>query len=212
MAETRRSSQGSKPNTQARVCPHFLRNKCRFGQNCRLRHDTPSSQSSAPTNHYDAPRPPRDGKLHQWKRLIKMGDMGYNSPELTKVTVCQFFQLGLELLDGDIGAAQDAIKLLAKDSGLAFIKAVVELHIPHTHTLAYFALWESEVKPMFSLITHPRVVDSAVLEQQVADLFNFLLGVQGRRMTKLFNFILQLSLTRRSLQKQIYEATYLSSH
>ncbi|KAF0645876.1 hypothetical protein FPSE5266_03839 [Fusarium pseudograminearum] len=190
MAETRR--QGSKPNAQARVCPHFLRNKCRFGQNCRLRHDTPSSQSSAPTNHYDAPRPPRDGKLHQWKRLIKMGDMGYNSPELTKAAVGQFFQLGLELLDGDIGAAQDAIKLLAKDSGLAFIKAVVELHIPHTHTLANFALWESEVKPMFSLVTHPRVVDSAVLEQQVADLFNFLLGVQGRRMTKLFNFILQL--------------------
>ncbi|KAM0405794.1 hypothetical protein ACHAQC_000883 [Fusarium culmorum] len=118
--------------------------------------------------------------------------MGYNSPELTKAAVGQFFQLGLELLDGDIGAAQDAIKLLAKDSGLAFIKAVVELHIPHTHTLANFTLWESEVKPMFSLITHPRVVDSAVLEQQVADLFNFLLGVQGRRMTKLFNFILQL--------------------
>ncbi|CAF3640161.1 unnamed protein product [Fusarium graminearum] len=118
--------------------------------------------------------------------------MGYNSPELTKAAVGQFFQLGLELLDGDIGAAQDAIKLLAKDSGLAFIKAVVELHIPHTHALANFTLWESEVKPMFSLITHPRVVDSAVLEQQVADLFNFLLGVQGRRMTKLFNFILQL--------------------
>ncbi|KAM0540826.1 hypothetical protein ACHAO7_010897 [Fusarium culmorum] len=190
MAETRR--QGSKPNSQARVCPHFLRNKCRYGQNCRFRHDTPSNQSSAPTNHSDTPRPPRDGKLHQWKRLIKLGDMGYNSPELTKAAVGQFFQLGLELLDGDIGAAQDAIKLLAKDSGLAFIKAVVELHIPHTHTLANFTLWESEVKPMFSLITHPRVVDSAVLEQQVADLFNFLLGVQGRRMTKLFNFILQL--------------------
>ncbi|CEF74565.1 hypothetical protein FGSG_02288 [Fusarium graminearum PH-1] len=190
MVETRR--QGSKPNAQARVCPHFLRNKCRYGQNCRLRHDTPSNKSSAPTNHSDTPKPPRDGKLHQWKRLIKLGDMGYNSPELTKAAVGQFFQLGLELLDGDIGAAQDAIKLLAKDSGLAFIKAVVELHIPHTHTLANFTLWESEVKPMFSLITHPRVVDSAVLEQQVADLFNFLLGVQGRRMTKLFNFILQL--------------------
>ncbi|CAG1997423.1 unnamed protein product [Fusarium graminearum] len=190
MVETRR--QGSKPNAQARVCPHFLRNKCRYGQNCRLRHDTPSNKSSAPTNHSDTPKPPRDGKLHQWKRLIKLGDMGYNSPELTKAAVGQFFQLGLELLDGDIGAAQDAIKLLAKDSGLAFIKAVVELHIPHTHTLANFTLWESEVKPMFSLITHPGVVDSAVLERQVADLFNFLLGVQGRRMTKLFNFILQL--------------------
>ncbi|KAF5243075.1 hypothetical protein FAUST_2993 [Fusarium austroamericanum] len=190
MAETRR--QGSKPNAQARVCPHFLRNKCGYGQNCRFRHDTPSNQSSAPTNHSDTPRPPRDGKLHQWKRLIKLGDMGYNSPALTKAAVGQFFQLGLELLGGDIGAAQDAIKLLAKDSGLAFIKAVVELHIPHTHTLANFTLWESEVKPMFSLITHPRVVDSAVLEQQVADLFNFLLGVQGRRMTRLFNFILQL--------------------
>lgn len=123
---------------------------------------------------------------------MRLGDFGSDSPELTKGAVSQFFQLGLELMDGDVGAAQDAIKLLAKESGLAFIKALVERHIPHQDETSKLALWESEVKPLFSLITNPRVVDSAVLEQQVADLFNFILGVQGRRMTKLFNFVLSL--------------------
>ncbi|KAG8357677.1 hypothetical protein FVEN_g4422 [Fusarium venenatum] len=166
--------------------------RCTYGQNCRFLHDTSSTQRSARPNHTNAPSAPRDGKLHQWKKLIKLGDSGSNSPELKNVVVGQFFQLGLELLDGDIGAAQEAIKLLAKDSGLTFIKALTERHIAQPGNANKLTLWETEVRPLFSLITHPRVVDSAVLEQQVADLFNFLLGVQGRRMTILFNFILQL--------------------
>ncbi|KAL6921145.1 hypothetical protein FSST1_005171 [Fusarium sambucinum] len=193
MAENRRNGRkGFTSNNQPRVCPHFLRNRCTYGQNCRFLHDTSSTQRSARPNHTNAPSAPRDGKLQQWKKLIKLGDSGSNSPELTNVAVGQFFQLGLELLDGDIGAAQEAIKLLAKDSGLMFIKALTERHIAHPGNVNKLALWESEVRPLFSLITHPRVVDSAVLEQQVADLFNFLLGVQGRRMSTLFNFILQL--------------------
>ncbi|GKU06754.1 unnamed protein product [Fusarium langsethiae] len=177
---------------QARVCPHFMRNRCTFGEKCRFLHDTSSTQRSARPNHTITPSAPRDGKLQQWKRLIKLGDSGSNSPELTNAVVSQFFHLGLDLLNGDIGAAQEAIKLLAKDSGLAFIKALAERHIPQADNTGKLAMWESEVKPLFSLITNPRVVDSAVLEQQVADLFNFLLGVQGRRMTRFFNFVVQL--------------------
>ncbi|KAM0422049.1 hypothetical protein ACHAPD_000492 [Fusarium lateritium] len=193
MAENRRNGRkGFTSNNQPQSCPHFLRNRCTYGQNCRFLHDTSSTQRSARPNHTNAPSAPRDGKLHQWKKLIKLGDSGSNSPELKNVVVGQFFQLGLELLDGDIGAAQEAIKLLAKDSGLTFIKALTERHIAQPGNANKLTLWETEVRPLFSLITHPRVVDSAVLEQQVADLFNFLLGVQGRRMTILFNFILQL--------------------
>lgn len=96
-------------------------------------------------------------------------------------------------MDGDI---------LAKDAGLAFIRALAECYIPRVNMADKLTLWETEVKPLFALIIHPRVMDSAVLEQQVADVFNYMLGVQGQRMTKIFNFILQF-VTESSLSTQI---------
>ncbi|KAF4437818.1 Zinc finger, CCCH-type [Fusarium austroafricanum] len=165
---------------------------CKFGVRCKFSHDasTPlqTSQPYIPNTLGIAP----DGKLRQWKRLLNLGDYGWNSPELTTTNASRFFQLGLELMDGDVGAVQDAIKLLAKDSGLAFIRALTDVHIPRANAASKTMLWETEVKPLFALITHPRVVDSAVLEQQVADMFNYMLGIEGQRMKKFFDFIIQL--------------------
>ncbi|OJD16729.1 hypothetical protein ACJ73_08855, partial [Blastomyces percursus] len=39
------------------------------------------------------------------------------------------------------------------------------------------SFWDTELRPLFRLITHPGVVDSAVLEQEVPAIFYFLLGV-----------------------------------
>lgn len=96
------------------------------------------------------------------------------------------------MMDGDIGAVQDVIKLLAKDAGLAFIRTLADVHIPRVDNSGKATLWETEVKPLFTLVMHPRVVDSTVLEQQVADVFNCILGVGGQRMTRIFNFIIGL--------------------
>lgn len=54
------------------------------------------------------------------------------------------------------------------------------------------SFWKTEVKPLFQLITHPRVVDSAVLENEVTTMFNYILGVGGLRMNKLFEYIVQM--------------------
>jgi hypothetical protein len=114
------------------------------------------------------------------------------------------------MMDGDIGAVQDVIKLLAKDAGLAFIRALADVHIPRADNSRKTVLWETEVKPLFTLITHPRVVDSTVLEQQVADIFNCILGVEGQRMARIFNFIIDLvttsvSSTQRDSQMEVLE-------
>ncbi|KAG5661901.1 hypothetical protein KAF25_004140 [Fusarium avenaceum] len=182
---------GSRNPTQP--CFHFKQRKtCKFGTRCKFSHDASTPlQLPQPYNTNTHGAPP-DGKLRQWKRLLNLGDYGRNSPELTTANASRFFQLGLQLMDGDVGAVQDAIKLLAKDSGLAFIKALADVHIPQATYAAKTMLWEAEVKPLFALITHPRVIDSAVLEQQVADLFNYMLGVEGQRMAKIFNFIIEL--------------------
>ncbi|PGH03095.1 hypothetical protein GX51_04282 [Blastomyces parvus] len=111
----------------------------------------------------------------------------------SRSVVCRFLQLGLDLMDGDVGAAQEAINLLNSEPGLSFIKDVSDRHILDVDNgRCGFSFWDTEVKPLFQLITHPRVVDSAVLEQQVAAIFNFLLGVGGSRMTRLFSYITDL--------------------
>lgn len=109
------------------------------------------------------------------------------------VVVGRFFQLGLDLMDGDVGAAQEAIKHLASECGLSFVKDVTDRNIPTAENdRSRITFWTSEVKPLFQLISHPRVVDSAVLEQEVATIYNFLIGVGGARMVRLFSFVADL--------------------
>ncbi|RMZ82490.1 hypothetical protein DV737_g2009, partial [Chaetothyriales sp. CBS 132003] len=106
------------------------------------------------------------------------------------VAVGRFFQLGWELMDGDVGASQETIKHLASDLGLSFVKDVADRHIPTANnTESRLPLWTSEVQPLFQLLTHSRVVDSAVLEQEVVMIYNFLIGVGGDRMVRLLSFV-----------------------
>nr|CEG05411.1 unnamed protein product [Fusarium clavum] len=199
---------GTRNRTQP--CFHFKQGTCKFGNRCKFLHDASTPLRTSQLNSPDPPGAASDGKLRQWKRYLHLGDLGWNSPELTTTAVSRFFQLGLEMMDGDIGAVQDVIKLLAKDAGLAFIRTLADVHIPRADDSCKATLWETEVKPLFTLITHPRVVDSTVLEQQVADVFNCILGVGGQRMTRTFNFIIglvtgPLSPTQNDSQMEILE-------
>lgn len=180
----------------SKPCFNFRRQgSCKFGDRCNFSHEGIGKQRAVGSqSSYSGPNPPRDGKLRQWKRLLEMGEAGSHGLGQSSSTVSRFFQLGLELMDGDVGAAQEAIKLLATESGLAFIKALTDRHIPAADNQgSRMALWEAEVKPMFALLSHPCVVVSAVLEQQAALLFNFILGVGGSRMTRVFTYIIRLT-------------------
>ncbi|PNP41378.1 hypothetical protein TGAMA5MH_06703 [Trichoderma gamsii] len=144
-----------------------------------------------------------EGKLVKWKQLLQNGGDAFARPSLK--IVGQFFSLALELMDGDVGAAQEAIKLLATETGLSFIKDVIDRHISMASQLTPGCqLWETEIKPLFQLVTHARVVDSAVLEQEVAIILNYMVGVGGSRMSKLFHYIDSL------FQLWEYNSTHLS--
>lgn len=62
------------------------------------------------------------------------------------------------MIDSDIGAVRDVIKLIAQDAGLAFIRGLADVHILRADNSCKTTLWETEIKPLFTLITHRRVL------------------------------------------------------
>jgi len=95
-------------------------------------------------------------------------------------------------MDGDVGTTQEIVRLLASETGLSFVKEITDRHLPQLPILAGQRFWNTELRPFFRLISHALVVNSAILEQQVAIIYNFLYGVGGDRMTRCFSFVAQV--------------------
>ncbi|KAK0612029.1 hypothetical protein B0T14DRAFT_500988 [Immersiella caudata] len=181
----------------------------RFGANCKFAHDTGprqaapavyqrggytpaparSTASTAQSNPGNASQKGGDGKLREWKRFLRQAS---ETPRPPPAVASRLFQLGLELMDGDIGAAQETIKLFASEAGLSFVKDVADRHLAGPTAVSDTTLWSTELQPLFKLITHPFVTDSAVLEQEVATIYNFLYGVGGERMSRIFTKVTHL--------------------
>lgn len=85
------------------------------------------------------------------------------------------------------------IKTLGKEEGLQVIRVLVEQVIPQASSgQDKVTLWVNEIEPFLRVITHQRVVNSAVLEQEVFSIFNFLCGIGGQRMKILYEFIIDI--------------------
>lgn len=124
-----------------------------------------------------------------WTRILReQSTTARPNPQV----LAQFFQLGCELMAGDVGAAQDAIKQLATDDGLKLIKDLTDKQIPQVIPLgapAWSRILSVELIPLFRLLSHERVINSGVLEQQVVILYNFLAGVDASRLKTVYNFL-----------------------
>ncbi|EFY85817.1 NF-X1 finger and helicase domain protein, putative [Metarhizium acridum CQMa 102] len=197
--DKRQSLQGAvDENHHSDICWAFKRTgACKFDKRCRYQHPVTSSKLAKETpseltdffdnNGLGVSTQRIDGKLREWKCLLGNGVTISRPPP---AVVSRFFKLGLELMEGDVGSSQEVIKRLANDQGLPFIKDVVERHLAVALQMGpSITFWTTEVKPLFQLITHPRVIDSSVLEQEVVTIFNFILGVGGSRMNRLFGYL-----------------------
>lgn len=186
-------NNGVRHNGTRNVC-YFFRDKgwCRFGDRCKFSHDL-SHGGDKPLRgpEQDAPivRQSED-KLRTWKRLLNRNQ----SHRGQILDVERFFELALDLMDGDLGASQETIRRLSTEHGLEFIRDVTYRGIPAAVDYrAKISLWKSQVEPLLRLVTHPRAIDSNVLEQEVTSIHAFILGVNASRAATLFGFVVDLA-------------------
>ncbi|KAG5958470.1 hypothetical protein E4U58_005363 [Claviceps cyperi] len=190
----------SDPEPDNSCWEYARRGSCKFGKRCRYSHKDPSKQAKKALpqevarfltkSDHSKVTLKVDGKLREWKKLLVQGSsISRPPPEI----VSRFFVLALELMKGDVSSSQDVVKHVASGQGLLFVKDVVERHVNIANrTGPSMSFWTTEIRPLFRLITHSRVTDSAVLEVEAATIYNFVLGIGGRRMTGLFDYLVKL--------------------
>ncbi|KAI0182886.1 hypothetical protein EV127DRAFT_377975 [Xylaria flabelliformis] len=188
----------SNPRPLKGPCRLFQKGNCRFGARCKFSHDLArgsqaGNRHTAPSTSKTSQRPNPTGRdeddLREWKRLLRQGRQSPNR------TICdRFFELAVKLVDGDPGGLQETIKLLADEDGLTYIRLIVERHIPSAaRDHEKRDIWTKQIQPLFTVVTDQRVADSALLEQPVAAIYNFMQGVGSRRMKVIFDFSINLT-------------------
>ncbi|KAH7040050.1 uncharacterized protein B0I36DRAFT_234919 [Microdochium trichocladiopsis] len=196
------------------VCYHFRSGKCSYGARCKYSHETLTNGSPEGSGAVRSRAPPKDpayrqaqDDLHRFKQLLQQSPSTHG--RLASDIGPDFFQTARKILDGDLGAAQEIVKLLAQDDGLAFVRYLAKNIIPNSRAHGtHLQLWQTQLKPFFETVTHERIVESAVLEQQLATIYNFMMGVNGDRARLLLGFATDL-LSQVSAEQQI-EITKLS--
>ncbi|TDZ35092.1 NFX1-type zinc finger-containing protein 1 [Colletotrichum spinosum] len=100
--------------------------------------------------------------------------------------------MGLEITEVDASLAQEVVREMASDGRLRIIREVVE-RLSTSDTPGNKAiLWQSRICPLFRTIIHPSIVDSVVVEQEMAIVYRSLLGVDATRLSRIYSFVLHL--------------------
>ncbi|KAL1905906.1 hypothetical protein Sste5344_008293 [Sporothrix stenoceras] len=170
---------------------------CKYGQRCKFSHDSNGSSTNTKNTKDNIPkRSEHDGKVAQFKRRVNQG--GRADRFSTGNSAEGIFKLGLEILDNaqDAGLKQEVISALASEEGLACIRHIAASRIPLAMVgsiAAKFELWETEVCPLLRLVVHNTVVNSTLLEEKVATIHSFLIGVGASRLAAWFDLAVELA-------------------
>ncbi|KAI0441323.1 hypothetical protein F4803DRAFT_576691 [Xylaria telfairii] len=175
---------------------------CRKGEFCRFPHLDPSIQNAQtsqqnirlaenkPTAHSNTSNA-GDQRFYQWRRMIPR-EPTHPSASFSR-GLARFFQLGLVLVEGDLGILQETVKLLASEGGLLAIRELIESHIPLCRTdTNRLELWRECVCPLFTMMAEARVTRSTLLEVHTGAIHNAILGYNACRLQPLYDFLLSI--------------------
>ena len=109
---------------------------------------------------------------------------------LTFKRVNEFFATAAQLIDVEMAIKQEVIRGLHEQGGLERIKAAIEQNYsPRGAAPSSLDVFSKQLLPLFKVITHPDVLVSSILEEELARIFRFLHGVTGERFQKLLNCV-----------------------
>lgn len=152
------------PSKKAGICRQFLRGFCHYGIKCRFIHDLAEAAVAAEkAKDFEQHDASAQQKLAGWKSSRPKGDK--LTPEV-KIWIIK----ALDLLNEAADAQQQIIKALASEKNLKLVAFILErgAHMSKEPKRSEFI--QSLIMPLSGIMSHPRVVDSVVLEQEVTSL------------------------------------------
>ncbi|KAJ2898170.1 P-loop containing nucleoside triphosphate hydrolase protein [Zalerion maritima] len=152
-----------------------------------------------------APHALGSDKLRQWTRLLPRDGL-QDLPLGSKLT--DFFQMASELIsdDAETSVVQKVVREMATERGLQRVKELTDIRVS---TAGDKQLWDRQLHPYLCFLTHPLVLNSSILENEVAALYSHLMGVNGTRISRIVRFIHQLLENAREGEPGILEVSSL---
>ncbi|GKZ20844.1 hypothetical protein AbraIFM66951_009163 [Aspergillus brasiliensis] len=171
-----------------KICRDFARDgKCRF-RRCKFAHETPRENNGHAPRLKTKRAEPTGSEIdfRAWRQYLwdpaRNYQLGYR--------LGSFFQEAQRLLDQDVGVQQEVIRALAGEGGLKRLKELIDENIVATRSPTQKSdNLTQQVSSLLSIVTHPGVLDSLVLEQAVGTIYAFIYGVEGRRALVLLTFL-----------------------
>ncbi|KAI3325376.1 hypothetical protein HD806DRAFT_446443 [Xylariaceae sp. AK1471] len=185
---------------------------CHFGDSCKFPHLDPNSQINTQVNVQSPALPNQQNngaaskktldksttsnggeqRFYQWRRIIPRQPADPNASFGQRLG--QFFQIGLTLVEGDLGVLQETVKLLASEGGLLSIRELIECRIPLCRSdAARIELWRQCVRPLFAMLTEKKVTHSTLLEMSTGAIYNAILGYNASRLQPLYDFLFSIA-------------------
>ncbi|KAI1090551.1 P-loop containing nucleoside triphosphate hydrolase protein [Rostrohypoxylon terebratum] len=111
-----------------------------------------------------------------------------------KSKLAQFFQEAHKLVQGTTDISQCVVTELATEEAAAIIRVLLDDHVRFCgNNHERINLWRDCVRPLFGILTEPRVINSAILEVPTGTIYNVILGYDGTRVHILFMFLIGLA-------------------
>ncbi|KAI1371941.1 P-loop containing nucleoside triphosphate hydrolase protein [Hypoxylon crocopeplum] len=117
------------------------------------------------------------------------------SPSAFGPRLPQFLQAAHALVqDDELDTLHKTVTELATERGVLAVREMIDERILFCYTdLNRITLWRTCIRPLFLILTEPRVLRSVILEVHTGTIYNVAFGNNAGRLEVLFNFLINLS-------------------